>query len=106
VLDDPSQGHDGGYPASRKFQVPMMDENAPDLYIPLMAFITYILVTGYAKGTKNSFTPEVLVEVRLITHDLLRLQTNSIAVRLQQPFLETRLAISNSLLFSCARGGR
>lgn len=41
----------------------MLDENAPDLYIPLMAFVTYVLVTGFAKGTKNSFTPEVLVDV-------------------------------------------
>lgn len=41
----------------------MQDDNAPDLYIPLMSFITYIIVTGYVKGTKNSFTPEVLVEV-------------------------------------------
>ena len=46
-----------------QYQVPMLDENAPDLYIPLMAFVTYVLVTGYAKGTKNSFTPEVLMEV-------------------------------------------
>lgn len=47
-----------------KYQLPMIDENAPDLYIPLMAFITYVLVTGYAKGTSSSFTPEVLVQVR------------------------------------------
>lgn len=41
----------------------MLDENAPDLYLPLMAFVTYVVVTGYAKGAKNSFTPEVLVDV-------------------------------------------
>ncbi len=45
------------------YQIPMLDENAPDLYIPLMAFVTYVLVTGYAKGTANTFTPEVLVDV-------------------------------------------
>lgn len=56
-----------GDTSKHHYQTPMLDENAPDLYIPLMAFITYILVTGYAKGTKNSFTPEVLVEVSVIS---------------------------------------
>lgn len=60
-----------------QYQVPMLDENAPDLYIPLMAFVTYVLVTGYAKGTKNSFTPEVLVEV---TSSCLVMQLLEIAV--------------------------
>ncbi|XP_062892638.1 protein YIF1A [Mobula hypostoma] len=34
--------------------------NAPDLYIPTMAFITYILLTGVALGVQKRFTPEVL----------------------------------------------
>ncbi|XP_074990438.1 LOW QUALITY PROTEIN: protein YIF1B [Calonectris borealis] len=33
---------------------PRFDVNAPDLYIPVMAFITYILVAGLALGTQNS----------------------------------------------------
>ena len=61
IKDDGMNGNDGN--SKHHHQTPMLDENAPDLYIPLMAFITYILVTGYAKGTKKSFTPEVLVEV-------------------------------------------
>ncbi|XP_074023145.1 protein YIF1B [Numenius arquata] len=32
---------------------PRFDVNAPDLYIPVMAFITYILVAGLALGTQN-----------------------------------------------------
>lgn len=60
-IKDDGMNADGN--SKHHYQTPMLDENAPDLYIPLMAFITYILVTGYAKGTKNSFTPEVLVEV-------------------------------------------
>lgn len=36
--------------------------NAPDLYIPLMSFITYALLVGYVKGTHNNFTPEVLIQ--------------------------------------------
>uniref|UniRef100_A0A8C5QJ21 Protein YIF1 n=1 Tax=Leptobrachium leishanense TaxID=445787 RepID=A0A8C5QJ21_9ANUR len=39
---------------------PRFDINAPDLYIPVMAFITYILVAGLALGTQNSFSPEIL----------------------------------------------
>ncbi|XP_053329223.1 protein YIF1B [Spea bombifrons] len=39
---------------------PRFDVNAPDLYIPVMAFITYLLVAGLALGTQNSFTPEIL----------------------------------------------
>ncbi|XP_035242159.1 protein YIF1B isoform X2 [Anguilla rostrata] len=39
---------------------PRFDINAPDLYIPAMAFITYILVAGLALGTQNRFTPEIL----------------------------------------------
>ncbi|ETN82381.1 Hrf1 family protein [Necator americanus] len=36
------------------------DVNAPDLYIPLMAFITYILVSGFVLGTQGRFSPEML----------------------------------------------
>eukprot|EP00076_Gallus_gallus_P034695 XP_025000233.1 uncharacterized protein LOC107050762 [Gallus gallus] len=32
---------------------PRFDVNAPDLYIPAMAFITYLLVAGLALGTQN-----------------------------------------------------
>uniref|UniRef100_UPI00358E6647 protein YIF1B-B-like isoform X2 n=1 Tax=Myxine glutinosa TaxID=7769 RepID=UPI00358E6647 len=39
---------------------PRADVNAPDLYIPCMAFITYILLSGVALGMQNRFSPEVL----------------------------------------------
>jgi len=39
---------------------PRDDINAPDLYIPLMAFITYVLIVGFAMGTAGEFTPEIL----------------------------------------------
>lgn len=48
----------------------MSDVNAPDLYVPLMSFITFVLVTGYAKGAaaalskgSSSFSPEVVQSV-------------------------------------------
>ncbi|CAL2046143.1 unnamed protein product [Caenorhabditis brenneri] len=36
------------------------DVNAPDLYIPLMSFLTYILVSGFVLGTQGRFSPEIL----------------------------------------------
>ncbi|XP_069764830.1 protein YIF1B [Narcine bancroftii] len=39
---------------------PRVEVNAPDLYIPAMAFITYLLVAGFALGTQSRFSPEVL----------------------------------------------
>ncbi|XP_071274861.1 protein YIF1B isoform X7 [Agelaius tricolor] len=36
---------------------PRFDVNAPDLYIPAMAFLTYILLAGLALGTQNRFSP-------------------------------------------------
>uniref|UniRef100_A0A0N4Z0P4 Protein YIF1 n=1 Tax=Parastrongyloides trichosuri TaxID=131310 RepID=A0A0N4Z0P4_PARTI len=39
---------------------PREDVNAPDLYIPLMAFITYVLLSGLVLGIQQRFTPEQL----------------------------------------------
>ena len=41
---------------------PVADINAPDLYIPLMSFVTYVLLVGLLKGTRMKFTPETLNE--------------------------------------------
>lgn len=32
------------------YKPPIQDINAPDLYIPLMAFGTYVVIAGYALG--------------------------------------------------------
>ena len=39
---------------------PSEDPNAPDLYLPLMGYVTYILVAGFVSGADGRFTPEVL----------------------------------------------
>merc|ERR1712215_137202 len=39
---------------------PRFELNAADLYIPSMAFVTYILVVGYMLGLQERFSPEVL----------------------------------------------
>ncbi|OXU27191.1 hypothetical protein TSAR_002508 [Trichomalopsis sarcophagae] len=39
---------------------PRYEKNAPDMYIPTMAFLTYVVVAGLALGTQEKFTPEQL----------------------------------------------
>ncbi|XP_067015652.1 protein YIF1B isoform X2 [Anabrus simplex] len=39
---------------------PRYEINAPDLYIPTMAYLTYVLVAGLVLGTQNRFSPEML----------------------------------------------
>jgi len=39
---------------------PKEDDFAPDLYIPLMAFLTYVLLVGLIMGLHHEFRPEIL----------------------------------------------
>ncbi|KAF9376877.1 hypothetical protein CPB97_010540 [Podila verticillata] len=39
---------------------PRDDINAPDLYIPVMAFVTYVLLVAVSAGADNRFSPEIL----------------------------------------------
>ncbi|GMH54572.1 hypothetical protein TrLO_g9331 [Triparma laevis f. longispina] len=42
------------------FAKPNVDPNAPDLYIPTMSLVTYVLLSGLLTGTGGEFTPDVL----------------------------------------------
>ncbi|XP_020691386.1 protein YIF1B-B [Dendrobium catenatum] len=42
------------------YKPPVYDINAPDLYIPLMAFGTYIILAGFSLGLMGRFSPEAL----------------------------------------------
>lgn len=42
------------------YKPPIYDINAPDLYIPLMSFGTYIVLAGLALGLVGKFSPEAL----------------------------------------------
>eukprot|EP00249_Psilotum_nudum_P007882 c20888_g1_i1 orf=86-937(+) len=42
------------------YKPPRYDINAPDLYIPFMAFGTYVILTGIALGLLGKFSPEAL----------------------------------------------
>lgn len=48
------------YSQSEEPVQPRYEVNAPDLYIPSMAFLTYILIAGLILGTSDKFTPEKL----------------------------------------------
>jgi len=49
--------------STHKWALPRDDMNAPDLYIPLMAFTSYILLLAVAKGVGGSgFTPDFLMQ--------------------------------------------
>lgn len=39
---------------------PKLDLNAPDLYLPSMAYVTYVLIVGYILGLRNAFSPDLL----------------------------------------------
>mmetsp|Transcript_34916 Transcript_34916/g.33211 ORF Transcript_34916/g.33211 Transcript_34916/m.33211 type:complete len:272 (-) Transcript_34916:74-889(-) len=56
-------GDDSELYSTHKWALPRQDVNAPDLYIPLMSFITYVLLVGFRKGMGGTgFTPEVLIQ--------------------------------------------
>mmetsp|Transcript_10466 Transcript_10466/g.22117 ORF Transcript_10466/g.22117 Transcript_10466/m.22117 type:complete len:348 (-) Transcript_10466:406-1449(-) len=42
------------------YMPPRDDLNAPDLYIPVMAFITYVLLVGFIGGVSGTFTPDIM----------------------------------------------
>eukprot|EP00262_Sarcandra_glabra_P016880 TRINITY_DN5627_c0_g1_i3.p1 TRINITY_DN5627_c0_g1~~TRINITY_DN5627_c0_g1_i3.p1 ORF type:complete len:272 (+),score=26.75 TRINITY_DN5627_c0_g1_i3:3-818(+) len=42
------------------YKPPIYDINAPDLYIPFMAFGTYVLLAGFSLGFLGKFSPEAL----------------------------------------------
>ncbi len=50
---------------SRKYALPRQDLNAPDLYIPLMAFVTYVLLYSLGRGLRleaASFSPDIIIQ--------------------------------------------
>ncbi|XP_026274056.1 protein YIF1B [Frankliniella occidentalis] len=52
---DWSMKYEQGQPVQPRFEL-----NAPDLYIPTMAYVTYVLLAGFVLGFQNRFTPEKL----------------------------------------------
>jgi hypothetical protein len=53
----------GGPDMNVAYALPHSDGNAPDLYIPLMSFITYVLLCAMVYGNAGQFSPQVLPQV-------------------------------------------
>jgi hypothetical protein len=49
-----------GGPDGQTAVPPKLDTNAPDMYIPVMAFVTYLLIVGVCLGIQEKFSPEQL----------------------------------------------
>lgn len=45
------------------YALPQHDDNAPDLYIPVMSLLTYVLLCALCYGTAGKFDPDVLPDV-------------------------------------------
>lgn len=53
----------GPDPTKVSYDLPIADDNAPDLYIPSMSLITYVLLCAFCYGTAGQFNPEVIPDV-------------------------------------------
>lgn len=62
---------DSRHPGTAVAAAPVEDVNAPDLYIPAMAFVTYVIVVGLSKGMSMKCVGSVRTAPTLIilTHD-------------------------------------
>ena len=45
------------------YALPHSDENAPDLYLPVMSLISYCLLCALGQGTAGEFDPEAIADV-------------------------------------------
>jgi protein transport protein YIF1 len=59
---DPRQFERQGTDGATAFLPPRDDVNAPDLYIPVMSFVSYVLLVGFVFGTRGKFNAEVLAK--------------------------------------------
>ena len=50
-------------PEMVNYALPNSDENAPDLYLPVMSLITYCLLAAFCYGAAGEFSPEVIADV-------------------------------------------
>ncbi|KAG0048687.1 hypothetical protein BGZ83_006402 [Gryganskiella cystojenkinii] len=74
---------------------PRDDINAPDLYIPVMALVTYVLLIGVTAGTTSKFSPEILgpttssaLAVILLEFTMIKLCTYLLNITSEVPILD------------------
>lgn len=81
---------------SRKWALPKQDVNAPDLYIPLMSFITYVLLYGLSRGMgggATKFSPDLIINsvwrcliLQILEAVIIKFSANFLSVSV--PFLD------------------
>ncbi|GMM38012.1 protein transporter [Saccharomycopsis crataegensis] len=59
ILNNSGSSMNNGNRSVESFELPVNDINSPDLYIPLMSFITYILLCAIFQGLKGEFHPQL-----------------------------------------------
>jgi len=78
---------------------PRFELNAADLYIPSMAFVSYILVVGYMLGMQDRFSPEVLAATSSTSITVLVLELIVIYMTTTVMSINTTLAKCDILAF-------
>ena len=82
---------------------PSEDPNAPDLYLPLMSYVTYILVAGFVSGADGRFTPEVLASTASTGLVIVCLEVG--AIKLGLYLMQSSGSAAASALDLCAVSG-
>lgn len=73
------------------YQLPVNDECAPDLYLPIMSGITYVLLAAFLSGTVGKFNPQVIPS---ITTQCLIVQTLEVlGIRLGFYMMQSQVAL-------------
>nr|CAG4643406.1 EOG090X0ATU [Ilyocryptus agilis] len=79
---------------------PRFEVNAPDLYIPTMAFVTYVLMGGVSLGLQERFSPEVLGMQSSTALVWAVLEVLAIWITLYVMSIQTKLTTFDILAFS------
>lgn len=83
---------------SMTYALPQQDENAPDLYIPSMSLLTYVLLCALCYGNAGKFDPEVLPDV--MTKCALTQVLEVIAIRIGFYVMEAPVPILDLLSYT------
>jgi len=73
------------------YALPNMDENAPDLYLPIMSLVTYCILCALLYGASGEFNSEVLPDVMFKCFATQILEV--LAIRLGLYLMQTKLAM-------------
>jgi len=80
------------------YALPQQDENAPDLYIPSMSLLTYVLLCALCYGNAGKFDPEVLPDItsKCVVTQILEV----IAIRVGFYLMEAPVAILDLISYT------